>query len=98
MNLYVSQEDSLMRSKFDSIISDERWEVDDDAKNKVLNSSTELTFYFKTTMKRCTALTRNQAFFDIFKLFKKYFMMYATALTARLPQFVFQNNNYFIII
>jgi vacuolar protein sorting-associated protein 53 len=47
MNIYVSQEDSLMKAKFDSIIQEEKWDVDDDAKNKVLPSSTELTFYFK---------------------------------------------------
>lgn len=47
MNIYVSQEDSLMREKFDAIVQEEKWDVDDDAKNKVLPSSAELTFYFK---------------------------------------------------
>ena len=52
MGIYISEEDSLMRQKLDSIMTEETWEVDDDARNKVLRSSTELIFYFKKSMKR----------------------------------------------
>ena len=52
MGIYVKEEDAIMSQKFDSIVREESWEVDDNASNKILTSSTELTFYFKKTMKR----------------------------------------------
>ena len=51
-SIYIAEEDSLMKQKFDAIIAEESWEVEDDARNKVLRSSTDLIFYFKKSMKR----------------------------------------------
>jgi vacuolar protein sorting-associated protein 53 len=52
MDIYIKEEDALMRQKFEAIMAEETWEVDDDARNKVLRSSTDLIFYFKKSMKR----------------------------------------------
>jgi vacuolar protein sorting-associated protein 53 len=52
MTIYIQEEEKLMKLKFDQILQEESWEVEDDARNKVLGSSTELMFYFKKSMTR----------------------------------------------
>jgi len=37
----------------------------------------DIVFYFNQTMKRGSALTKAQPFFELYKLFKKYFYRYA---------------------
>lgn len=54
--IYINQEDILMNQKLDSILAEETWEISDDARNKVLRSSTDLIFYFKKSMKRFVVL------------------------------------------
>ena len=74
-----------MAKKFEQIIRTEKWEIEEGARNKVLDSSAELVIYMRKSMKRCAELTVNQALFEMYKLFKKYLRDYATVLTRKLP-------------
>lgn len=84
MSIYMTEVDQQIQSVFDSIIHDELWTVNDDEHNKVLWSSQRLMYYFKTTMVNVTEYTYHQAFFDLYKLFKKYFKQYANVLSQKL--------------
>ena len=77
-----------MGEKLETILSEEKWDIDNENKNRVLQSSADLIIYMKKSMKRCMALTKNQAFFNIFSLFRKYLGLYATSLNHRIETFV----------
>eukprot|EP01102_Stenamoeba_stenopodia_P022198 TRINITY_DN9163_c0_g2_i1.p1 TRINITY_DN9163_c0_g2~~TRINITY_DN9163_c0_g2_i1.p1 ORF type:complete len:354 (+),score=94.55 TRINITY_DN9163_c0_g2_i1:1-1062(+) len=85
--LYINQEDKLMQDKFEKAIKDETWIVAEDEANKYLHSSKDIVFYFNQTMKRGSALTKAQPFFELYKLFKKYFYRYAEVLKNKLPTY-----------
>ena len=70
----------------DRAIVEETWLVDDEETTKVLRSSTDLIYYFKTSMKVLSSLTKDQAFYDLYQLFKKYLHSYATILMEKLPR------------
>eukprot|EP01098_Paradermamoeba_levis_P015131 TRINITY_DN7523_c0_g1_i1.p1 TRINITY_DN7523_c0_g1~~TRINITY_DN7523_c0_g1_i1.p1 ORF type:complete len:383 (-),score=122.91 TRINITY_DN7523_c0_g1_i1:80-1147(-) len=74
-----------MNELLEKLVKEETWMVDDDEKNKVLRSCTDMIYYFKDSIPYCSQLSRNQAFFDLYKLLKKYFKKYAEVLLNRLP-------------
>lgn len=77
-----------MQQKLEQLLTDEKWNIEDDCKNRVLQSSADLIISFKKSMKRCMALTKNQAFYTIYTFFKKYLGLYASALNHRVETFV----------
>jgi len=86
MGIYVQKEDQIMREAIERIISEEVWSVDDDERNKVLTSSTDLFFYIKESMKLCTTLSKSLTFFEIYKVYKKHLSTYCKALTNKVPR------------
>jgi hypothetical protein len=77
---------SLMSAKFEKSLKEEKWMVNDDEANKVLTSSRDLIFYFKQSMKRCSAISKQNALYEMFKLFKKYLCKYVDVLKGKLPR------------
>jgi hypothetical protein len=102
MDLYIKKEDKyfyfyfyfyikyylfrIMREMLNKFTAEETWIVDDDERNKVLSSSTDLIYYFKSSLKTCSSLTKNEAFYDLYLLFKKYLIDYAKVLSNRIPR------------
>jgi hypothetical protein len=78
-----------MHEMFNQIIAAETWLTDDVSQMKVLNSSTDMIFYFGKTRERMASLNQNQAFFDLFKLFQKFLRLYAQELQAKINTCVF---------
>jgi len=59
--------------------------VPDDGKVKVLSSSTDLFYYYKTSMRILLDLSKASSLFDLYGVYKRYLRDYASALTARIP-------------
>jgi hypothetical protein len=74
-----------MKHMVDKIMSEETWTVEEDERTKVLRSSTDLIYYFKTSMKVLNSLTKDQAFYDLHLLFKKYLKQYSVILIDKIP-------------
>jgi len=85
LDFYVKNLDEKMTKQFEKFIAEETWIVDEDDRNKVLGSSTDLMVQFMQVVKETKKLTRNQAFYDMYNLFKKFLDLYATALEAKIP-------------
>ncbi|KAK4366356.1 hypothetical protein RND71_014236 [Anisodus tanguticus] len=52
----------------------------------VLSNMTEVFVIIRRSLKRCSALTKNQTLFNLFKAFQKVLKAYATKLFTRLPK------------
>eukprot|EP01119_Soliformovum_irregulare_P016119 TRINITY_DN462_c5_g1_i2.p1 TRINITY_DN462_c5_g1~~TRINITY_DN462_c5_g1_i2.p1 ORF type:complete len:831 (-),score=285.75 TRINITY_DN462_c5_g1_i2:80-2338(-) len=85
MGLYITKEEKNIEEMLQKVMSEETWMVDDDEKNKVLTSSTDLIFYFKNSIKLCSSLSKNQALYDLSKLFKKFLTQYCNIIISKIP-------------
>ena len=77
-----------MTQQFDKFIAEELWTVDEDDLNKVLGSSKDLVEQFIRVIKETRKLTCNQAFYDMYNLFKKFMNQYASVLESKIPPYV----------
>eukprot|EP01114_Cavostelium_apophysatum_P019690 TRINITY_DN6415_c0_g2_i2.p1 TRINITY_DN6415_c0_g2~~TRINITY_DN6415_c0_g2_i2.p1 ORF type:complete len:816 (-),score=248.73 TRINITY_DN6415_c0_g2_i2:14-2461(-) len=84
MNLYIDKEDTNLRETLRSLMEEETWTANDE-RTKILNSSTKLIETFNKRTRLCKSLTRNEALYDLFNLFKKYLAEYANLLAAKIP-------------
>ncbi|OWM73150.1 hypothetical protein CDL15_Pgr001264 [Punica granatum] len=55
-------------------------------KTVLANASRALFLIIKRSLKRCSALTKNQTLFNLFKVFQRVLKAYATKLYAKLPK------------
>jgi len=71
---------------FQQVLSEETWVVDENSPVdlKVLSSATDIIAYCIDARKNMATLNQNQAFFDLFKLFKDYLLRFGTALNDKL--------------
>ncbi|GAQ83207.1 vacuolar protein sorting-associated protein 53 [Klebsormidium nitens] len=86
MGVYVSLEETTLLELVDKQIADETWEAEPGSQSKILPSSAQVFLHIKKSLKRCTALTRSQTLFNLFKTFQKVLKAYATKLGNRLPK------------
>ncbi|GJQ10376.1 hypothetical protein GpartN1_g2167.t1 [Galdieria partita] len=84
MGAYSALEDKNLGELLQKLISEETWVIE--SPSTVLKSSTELFLQIKRCMKRCGALTTNQTFFNLHKVFKKHLKAYANALGEQLTK------------
>ncbi|KAH3763508.1 vacuolar protein sorting-associated protein 53 A [Pelomyxa schiedti] len=85
MDLYVSQEDKNIAKFISNSLSEEKWTVEEENDQKVLNSSTDIVYYLRTSMKRCMELSDGQPLFELNGVFKRHIRSYASALSAKIP-------------
>ncbi|KAL0298649.1 UNVERIFIED_CONTAM: Vacuolar protein sorting-associated protein 53 A [Sesamum radiatum] len=69
-----------------SIFEEETWEIEEGSQTNVLSSSIQVFLIIRRSLKRCSALTKNQTLFNLFKVFQRILKAYATKLFARLPK------------
>eukprot|EP01097_Dermamoeba_algensis_P003624 TRINITY_DN2496_c0_g1_i1.p1 TRINITY_DN2496_c0_g1~~TRINITY_DN2496_c0_g1_i1.p1 ORF type:complete len:440 (-),score=105.80 TRINITY_DN2496_c0_g1_i1:19-1338(-) len=67
MHVYIAHEDKAMSDLIDRLLKEESWSVEDE-RTKILRSCTDMIYYFKESITHCSQLSRNQAFFDLYKL------------------------------
>ncbi|GKU95681.1 hypothetical protein SLEP1_g9010 [Rubroshorea leprosula] len=86
LTVYVELEEKTLMENLEKLVQEETWDVEEGNQNNVLSSSMQLFLIIKRSLKRCSALTKNQTLFNLFKVFQRVLKAYATKLFARLPK------------
>lgn len=83
MTAYVQLERKNMEQMIDEVMGAEV--VDRNGQLPVFSSSVNMFAYIRNSIKRCTALTNGQTFFDLHNEFKHCFQLYSQRLLSKLP-------------
>ncbi|KAF5749955.1 hypothetical protein HS088_TW03G00282 [Tripterygium wilfordii] len=86
LTIYVELEERTLMEHLEKLVQEETWDVEEGSQNNVLSSSTQLFLMIKRILKRCSALTKSQTLYNLFKVFQRVLKAYATKLFARLPK------------
>ncbi|XP_048327618.1 vacuolar protein sorting-associated protein 53 A [Ziziphus jujuba] len=86
LTVYIELEEKTLMENLEKLVQEETWDIDEGSQNNVLSSSMQLFLIIKRSLKRCSALTKNQTLFNLFKVFQRILKAYATKLFARLPK------------
>ncbi|XP_031479649.1 vacuolar protein sorting-associated protein 53 A [Nymphaea colorata] len=86
LTVYVELEEKTLMENLEKLIQDETWETEEGSQTNVLSSSMQVFLIIRRSLKRCSALTKNETLFNLFKVFQKILKAYATKLSIRLPK------------
>jgi vacuolar protein sorting-associated protein 53 len=86
LDLYIAQEEKQLSELLDKLVAQEKWEFDDaGAKSRVLQSATDIAYYFKKCRTRCAALNKGQTLYELFLLLRRTLLEYGAYLARQLP-------------
>ncbi|MCL7031585.1 hypothetical protein MKW94_017234 [Papaver nudicaule] len=83
---YVELEEKTLMETLEKLVQDETWDTEEGSQTNILSSSMQVFLIIRRSLKRCSALTKNQTLFNLFKVFQRILRTYATKLFARLPK------------
>lgn len=86
LTIYVDLEERTLMENLEKLVQEETWEIEEGSQTNILSSSMQVFMIIRRILKRCSALTKNQTLFNLFKVFQKILKAYATKLFARLPK------------
>ncbi|KAK6791718.1 hypothetical protein RDI58_010799 [Solanum bulbocastanum] len=86
LSVYIELEEKTLMDSLEKEMLEETWEIEEGSQTNILSSSIKVFVIIRRSLKRCSALTRNQTLFNLFKAFQKVLKAYATKLFARLPK------------
>ncbi|XP_039064783.1 vacuolar protein sorting-associated protein 53 A-like isoform X2 [Hibiscus syriacus] len=86
LTVYIELEEKTLMENLEKLVQEETWDVEEGSQNNVLSSSMQLFLIIKRSLKRCSALTKSQTLYNLFKVFQRVLKAYATKLFARLPK------------
>ncbi|XP_009628653.1 vacuolar protein sorting-associated protein 53 A isoform X2 [Nicotiana tomentosiformis] len=86
LSVYVELEEKTLMDSLEKEILEETWEIEEGSQTNILSSSIKVFVIIRRSLKRCSALTKNQTLFNLFKAFQKVLKAYATKLFSRLPK------------
>ncbi|XP_061354214.1 vacuolar protein sorting-associated protein 53 A isoform X2 [Gastrolobium bilobum] len=86
LQVYVELEEKTLMENLEKLVQEETWDIEDGSQSSVLSSSMQLFLIIKRSLKRCSALTKNQTLYNLFKVFQRILKAYATKLFVRLPK------------
>ncbi|XP_058723659.1 vacuolar protein sorting-associated protein 53 A [Vicia villosa] len=86
LTVYVELEEKTLMDSLEKLVQEETWDIEEGGQSSVLSSSMQLFLIIKRSLKRCSALTKSQTLFNLFKVFQRILKAYATRLFARLPK------------
>ncbi|MQM15670.1 hypothetical protein Taro_048620 [Colocasia esculenta] len=86
LTVYVELEEKTLMEQLEKLVQDESWETEEGSQTNILSSSMQVFLMIRKSLKRCSALTKNQTLFNIFKVFQRILRAYAAKLFARLPK------------
>ncbi|XP_030543340.1 vacuolar protein sorting-associated protein 53 A isoform X1 [Rhodamnia argentea] len=86
LTVYIELEEKTLMESLEKLVQEETWDIEEGSQNNVLTSSMQLFLIIKRSLKRCSALTKNQTLFNLFKVFQRVLKAYATKLFAKLPK------------
>ncbi|EYU39807.1 hypothetical protein ABFS82_06G171000 [Erythranthe guttata] len=84
--VYVELEEKTLMEHLDKIVQEETWDIEEGSQTNILSSSMQVFLIIRRSLKRCSALTKNQTLYNLFKVFQRILKAYATKLYARLPK------------
>ncbi|GLT77993.1 hypothetical protein SLA2020_495440 [Shorea laevis] len=71
LTVYVELEEKTLMENLEKLVQEETWDIEEGSQNNVLSSSMQLFLIIKRSLKRCSALTKNQTLFNLFKVFQR---------------------------
>ncbi|XP_066307795.1 vacuolar protein sorting-associated protein 53 A-like [Miscanthus floridulus] len=86
MTVYIELEEKSLVDQLEKLVQEERWETEEGSQTNILSSSMQVFLVIRKSLKRCSALTKNQTLFNLFQVFQRILKAYATKLYARLPK------------
>ncbi|KAI5061178.1 hypothetical protein GOP47_0023683 [Adiantum capillus-veneris] len=86
MSAYVELEERTLMESVDKLVQTESWEAEEGSQTNILSSSTQVFLIIKKSLKRCSALTKNQTLYNLFLVFQRILKAYASKLLSRLPR------------
>ncbi|KAJ8435912.1 hypothetical protein Cgig2_013259 [Carnegiea gigantea] len=86
LTVYVELEEKTLMEHLEKLVQEETWDTEEGSQTNILSSSMQVFLIIRRSLKRCSALTKNQTLFNLFKVFQKILKAYATKLFARLPK------------
>lgn len=86
LTVYVELEEKTLMENLEKLVQEETWDIEEGSQTNVLSSSVQVFLIIRRSLKRCSALTKNQTLFNLFKVFQRILKAYATKLFARLPK------------
>ncbi|KAJ7946495.1 vacuolar protein sorting-associated protein 53 A [Quillaja saponaria] len=86
LTVYIELEEKTLMENLEKLVQEETWDIEEGSQNNVLSSSMQLFLIIKRSLKRCSALTKNQTLFNLFKVFQRILKAYAAKLFGRLPK------------
>ncbi|KAK8966481.1 hypothetical protein KSP40_PGU008820 [Platanthera guangdongensis] len=84
--VYVELEEKTLMEHLEKLVQEETWETEEGSQTNILSSSMQVFLIIRRSLKRCSALTKNQTLFNLLEVFQKILKAYATKLYARLPK------------
>ncbi|XP_072972528.1 vacuolar protein sorting-associated protein 53 A isoform X1 [Typha angustifolia] len=84
--VYVELEEKTLMEHLEKLVQEETWETEEGSQTNILSSSMQVFLIIRRSLKRCSALTKNQTLFKLFEVFQRILKAYATRLYARLPK------------
>ncbi|CAI9773930.1 unnamed protein product [Fraxinus pennsylvanica] len=86
LTVYVELEEKTLMENLEKLVQEETWETEEGSQTNILRSSAEVFSIIRRSLKRCSALTKSQTLFNLFKVFQRFLKAYATKLFTRLPK------------
>ncbi|KAL2555369.1 Vacuolar protein sorting-associated protein 53 A [Forsythia ovata] len=86
LTVYVELEEKTLMENLEKLVQEETWDPEEGSQTNILSSSMQVFLIIRRSLKRCSALTKNQTLFNLFKVFQRILKAYATKLFTRLPK------------
>ncbi|KAK9088536.1 hypothetical protein Scep_027618 [Stephania cephalantha] len=86
LTVYVELEEKTLMESLEKLVQEETWEIEEGSQTNILSSSMQVFLIIRRSLKRCSALTKNQTLFNLFKVFQRILKAYAAKLLAKLPK------------
>ncbi|KAL8235754.1 hypothetical protein R6Q59_016835 [Mikania micrantha] len=86
LTVYVEFEEKTLMDNLEKLVQEETWDMDDGSQTSILSSSMQVFLIIRRSLKRCSALTKNQTLLNLFKVFQRVLKAYATKLFMKLPK------------
>lgn len=86
LTVYVELEEKTLMEHLEKLVQEETWDIEEGSQTYILSSSMQVFLIIRRSLKRCSALTKSQTLFNLFKVFQKILKAYATKLFAKLPK------------
>ncbi|XP_042483516.1 vacuolar protein sorting-associated protein 53 A [Macadamia integrifolia] len=85
LTVYVELEEKTLMESLEKLVQEESWDIEEGQTN-ILSSSMQVFLVIRKSLKRCSAMTKSQTLFNLFKVFQRILKAYATKLYGRLPK------------